>query len=150
MKKEEMREVRTQEPRRIVRATRAKTTQDGTSIHGWCANTLLHDWCRRLSRDAVSTSLVSARSVCAVSDSVVRSVMKGTWLEHHIRATDRDSTLTEQQHVGWELTFVSSRDHYDVLISRRRNTTNIKHVLLPRELKKLKNVHIFGWKNRKI
>ena len=62
-----------------VRATRGSPTQDGTdAIHGCCAMLFLFSWLdtERLSGRAVITSLVSMRSVCAVSRSVVRSVLR--------------------------------------------------------------------------
>ena len=90
--------------------------QDRTgSKHGWRGNTLFLDWCRRLSRDEVLTSLTSMRSVCAVSRPVMRSVLRSqtipqptrwmcrlpqatcqatqgeSWLEQHFRATDLHS-----------------------------------------------------------
>ena len=62
-----------------VRATRGSTTQDGTdAIHGCCAMLFLFSWLdtERLSRRAVITSLVSMRSICAVSRSVIRCVLR--------------------------------------------------------------------------
>ena len=62
-----------------VRATRGSTTQDGTdAIHGCCAMLFLFSWLQteRLSGRAVITSLVSLRSVCAVSRAVIRCVLR--------------------------------------------------------------------------
>ena len=62
-----------------VCATRGSTTQDGTdAIHGCCAMLLSFSWLdtERLSGRDVITSLVSMRSVCAVSRSVIRCVLR--------------------------------------------------------------------------
>ena len=62
-----------------VRATRGSTTQDGTdAIHGCCALLFLCSWLdtEQLQGRAVITSLVSMRSVNAVSRSVIRCVLR--------------------------------------------------------------------------
>ena len=61
-----------------ARATRGSTTQDGTdAIHGCRAMLFLFSWLdtARPAGRAVITSLVSMRSVCAVSRSVIRCVL---------------------------------------------------------------------------
>ena len=62
-----------------VSAARGSTTQDGTdAIHGCCAMLFLFSWLdtERLSGRAMITSLMSMRSVCAVSRSVIRCVLR--------------------------------------------------------------------------
>ena len=74
-----------------VRATRGSTTQDGTdAIHVCCAMLFLFSWLdtERLSRRAVITSLVSMRSACAVSRSVIRCVLRVLRSPEHTTTTD--------------------------------------------------------------
>ena len=135
-----------------VRATRGSTTQDGTdAIHGCCAMLFLFSWLdtERLSGRAVITSLVSMRSVCAVSRSVIRCVLRvlrspertittnalyisdsaGNVLSTNLKRNLALNSVRAQQtfaakvnvcrHVVSQQTFVSGLDHCRVLITHR-------------------------------
>ena len=83
-----------------VRATRGSPTQDGTAaVHGCCAMLFLFSWLdtERPSGRAVITSLVGMRSVCAVSRSVIRCVLRV------LRSTEH--TTTTIIHHSWLTTY---------------------------------------------
>ena len=135
-----------------VRVTRGSTTQDGTdAIHGCYAVLFLFSWIdtERLPGRAVITSLVSLRSVCAVSPSVIRCVLSVLRSPEHtittnmlyvsdsagnVSSTNRKRNLalnsvraqqtfaakvTVCRHVVSQQTFVSGLDHCRVLIIHR-------------------------------
>ena len=74
-----------------VRATRASPTQDGTdATHGCCAMLFLFSWLHteRFSGHAVITNLVNMRSICAVSRSVMRCVLRVLRSQEHTIKTN--------------------------------------------------------------
>ena len=76
-----VREVRNQEARKVVRATRAKTTQDGTeSIHGCCGETL---YCLT---DAIK---ITSRLVCSLGVHFVQQMYE----DKHQACSSRMLTL---------------------------------------------------------
>ena len=135
-----------------VRATRGSPTHDGTdAIHGCCALLFLFSWLdtKRLSGRAAITSLVSMHSVCAVSRSVIRCVLRVLRSPEHTITTNvlcvsdsasnvlstnpkrnlASNSVRSQQtfvakvtvcrHVVSKQTFVSGLDHCRVLIIHR-------------------------------
>ena len=135
-----------------IRATRGSTTQDGTdAIHGCCVVLFLFSWLdtKRLSGRAVIISLVSMRSVCAVSLSVIRCVLRVLRSPEHtittnalyvsdsvgnVLSTNRkrnlalnsaraqqtfEAKVTVCRHVVSQQTFVSGLDHCRGIMSTR-------------------------------
>ena len=89
-------EVKTQKEQRVVRAILAETTRE------------VLDGCRRLSKDEVSTSVMSMRSVCAVSRPVIRNVLRSQTIQQPTRwmslVHHRQLVKKHKEKLGWNNT----------------------------------------------